>query len=186
MSNSLWPPWTVACQAPLSLGSLQARVLEWVAMPSSRGSSQPRNQTQVSHIAGGFFTIWITREVELSSNGCQPGSPGGPRSEVQREQQRFWGQWRDITAHDQPPGVWAFRCSSKIIKSKTRSRPGREYWNFNFGLLLLFPFFLLGKNQAHDSDGPNPSDLISTDSLERHVDGKQEGWLQVNPHINDS
>ena len=36
-------PWTVARQAPLSLGILQARMLEWVAMPSSRGSSQPRD-----------------------------------------------------------------------------------------------------------------------------------------------
>ena len=36
---------------------LQARVLEWVVMPSSRGSSQPRDRTQVSCIAGGFFTI---------------------------------------------------------------------------------------------------------------------------------
>ena len=35
---------------------LQARILEWVAMPSSRGSSQPRGRTQVSHIAGRFFT----------------------------------------------------------------------------------------------------------------------------------
>ena len=35
---------------------LQARILEWVAIPFSRGSSQPRDQTQVSHIAGGFFT----------------------------------------------------------------------------------------------------------------------------------
>ena len=34
-------PWTVAHQAPLSMGILQARTLEWVAMPSSRGSSQP-------------------------------------------------------------------------------------------------------------------------------------------------
>ena len=37
-------------------GILQARILEWVAMPSSRGSSQPRDQTQVSHTAGRFFT----------------------------------------------------------------------------------------------------------------------------------
>ena len=37
-------------------GILQARILEWVAFPFSRGSSQPRNQTQVSHTAGGFFT----------------------------------------------------------------------------------------------------------------------------------
>ena len=38
-------------------GILQARILERVAMPSSRRSSQPWDQTQVSHIAGGFFTI---------------------------------------------------------------------------------------------------------------------------------
>ena len=37
-------------------GILQARKLEWVAFPFSRGCSQPRDQTQVSHIAGGFFT----------------------------------------------------------------------------------------------------------------------------------
>ena len=43
-------------QALLFMGILQARILEWVAMPSSRESSQPRDRTQVSHIAGGFFT----------------------------------------------------------------------------------------------------------------------------------
>ena len=46
-------PWTVAHQAPLSTGILQARILEWVTMPSSRGS----DGTQVSCIAGSFFTI---------------------------------------------------------------------------------------------------------------------------------
>ena len=40
-------PWTVACQAPLSMGILQARILEWVAMPSSRGPSLPRDRTGV-------------------------------------------------------------------------------------------------------------------------------------------
>ena len=49
-------PWTAACQAPLSMGILQARILEWVAMPSSRGSYQPRDRTEVSCITGGFFT----------------------------------------------------------------------------------------------------------------------------------
>ena len=39
-----------------SVGTLQARILEWVVLPFSRGSSQPRGQTQVSRIAGGFFT----------------------------------------------------------------------------------------------------------------------------------
>ena len=55
-------PWTVAYQDPLSTEILQARMLECVAMPSCRGSSQPRNRTQVSHTAGGFFTIWTSRE----------------------------------------------------------------------------------------------------------------------------
>ena len=41
-------------------GNLQARILEWVAVPFSRGSSQPRDWTQVSCIAGGFFTSWAT------------------------------------------------------------------------------------------------------------------------------
>ena len=39
-------------------GILQVRIMEWVAFPFSRGSSQPRDQTQVSHIAGRFFTRW--------------------------------------------------------------------------------------------------------------------------------
>ena len=43
------------------LGILQARILEWVAFPFSRGSSQPRNWTRVSCIAGKFFTSWVTR-----------------------------------------------------------------------------------------------------------------------------
>ena len=45
MSNSA-TPWVVACQAPLSMGILQERILECVAVSSSRGFSQPRNQTR--------------------------------------------------------------------------------------------------------------------------------------------
>ena len=46
-------------------GILQARILEWVAFPFSRGSSQPRDRTQVSHTVGGFFISWATREVSV-------------------------------------------------------------------------------------------------------------------------
>ena len=42
----------------------QARILEWVAISFSRGSSRPRDQTWVSHIAGRFFTIWAVREAK--------------------------------------------------------------------------------------------------------------------------
>ena len=50
-------------------GILQARTLEWVASPFSRGSSRPRDQTQVSRIAGRFFTSWATREAQEYWNG---------------------------------------------------------------------------------------------------------------------
>ena len=45
------------CHTPLSMGILQAIILELVAMPYSRGSSQPRDRTQISCISGGFFTV---------------------------------------------------------------------------------------------------------------------------------
>ena len=52
-------------------GILQERILEWVAISFSRGSSRPRDGTQVSCIAGRFFTLGATRD--LSSNSPSPG-----------------------------------------------------------------------------------------------------------------
>ena len=62
MSDSLRP---VDCSPPsLSVhGILQARILKWVAISFSRGSSWPRDRTQVSHIAGRCFNLWATREA---------------------------------------------------------------------------------------------------------------------------
>ena len=54
---TLCDPWTVAFLA------FQARILEWVAISFSRGSSGPRDQTKVSRTAGRLFTVWATREV---------------------------------------------------------------------------------------------------------------------------
>ena len=50
-------PWAVAYQAPPSMGFFQVRMLEWVAISFSKGSSQTRDQTQVSRIAGRPFTL---------------------------------------------------------------------------------------------------------------------------------
>ena len=62
VSNSCDPK---GCSPPGSVhGILQARILKWVAMPSSRRSSQTRDWTQVSRFAGGSFTIWATREAQ--------------------------------------------------------------------------------------------------------------------------
>ena len=64
-------PGTKPRSPTLQVGSLPAdchqgspRILEWVAYPFSRGSSQPRNQTRVSCIAGRFFTNWAMRVIE--------------------------------------------------------------------------------------------------------------------------
>ena len=66
---SMWWKWKLLHHVwlfvtPWVHGILQARILEWVAVPFSRGSSQPRDRTQVSHIAGGFYTSWVTREAQ--------------------------------------------------------------------------------------------------------------------------
>ena len=71
---------------------LQARILECVAFPISRGSSQPRDWTQVFCIVGGFFTSWATREAQEYWSGYSIPSPadlpdsgialGSPTSQV--------------------------------------------------------------------------------------------------------
>ena len=67
----------VDCSPPSSSvhGVLQARVLEWVAISFSRGSSRPRDRTQVSCIAGRRFNLWATRET-LSHKGSPINKKG--------------------------------------------------------------------------------------------------------------
>ena len=60
-------PWTVARQAPLSMGILQARILEWVVNSYSRGSSWPRNRTHVSGISCTGRQILYYREAPFPS-----------------------------------------------------------------------------------------------------------------------
>ena len=50
-------------------GILQATILEWVAFPFFRESSQPKDQTQISCIAGSFFISWATREAQEHWSG---------------------------------------------------------------------------------------------------------------------
>ena len=72
-------PWTIARQAPLSMGILQARVLEWVVMPS-RGSSWPRDGTWVSHI--GRQILYHLSYLRLETENRWPTLPdlGWPRA----------------------------------------------------------------------------------------------------------
>ena len=90
-------------------GVFQARILEWIDpfYPFSRGSSQPRDWTQVSRIAGGFFTSWATREaqeywsgqpipspVDLPDPGIEPGSLALQADSLPTE---LWGKPRTLT-----------------------------------------------------------------------------------------
>ena len=79
-------------------GTFQARILEWVAFPFSRGSSQPRVRTQVSHIAGRFFTSWATREAQNLVSAWS-GSRGS------------WEEHCSWTgSQEQPPGRSSLNC----------------------------------------------------------------------------
>ena len=60
---TLWDPVDFRPPGSSVHGILQARILEWIAIPFSRGSSRPRDGTGVSHIAGRFFISWATREA---------------------------------------------------------------------------------------------------------------------------
>ena len=75
--------WTGTHQAPPSLGFSKARILGWVAMPSSRWSSQPRGWTSVSCTVGRFFAIWATGEAGIKEAGesyLNASFPKWPRS----------------------------------------------------------------------------------------------------------
>ena len=66
VSDSLRPHRLFSWPGSSIHGIFQARVLEWVAISFSRGSSSPRERTWVSHIAGRLFTIWATREATVN------------------------------------------------------------------------------------------------------------------------
>ena len=80
-------PWTVAYKAPLSMGILLARILEWVAMPYSRGSSQPRIEPGLLHC----------RRIFLPTE-----PPGKPILYI--DAGRDWGQEEKGTTEDEMAG----------------------------------------------------------------------------------
>ena len=93
--------WTIACQAPLSMGFFQARILEWVAISSSRGSFSPRDWTHISCIGRRILYNWATWEASRVTRL----KPARASPEL-----CTWGFWkRGITklVGCQPGGLWA-------------------------------------------------------------------------------
>ena len=83
------------CSPPVP-GILQARILEWVAISSSRESSHPRDQIWLSCIADRFFTIWTTREVQFYYKKIQI------RRNSQRERPIGWGREGETAPYPLP------------------------------------------------------------------------------------
>ena len=83
------------CSLPVSSvhGILQARILEWVANLFSRASSQQRDQTWVSCIAGRFFTIWAIREAAWRNSRFEMISSAIDTSSTIKKRWRIWLQF---------------------------------------------------------------------------------------------
>ena len=106
----------VDCAPPGSSvhGILQARILEWVAMPSSRGASRPGDPTQVSLIAGKFFTIWTNFGHMWRER--RSGQPAWKWQSV--------GKWWPFTLNSNSVEKW-LRIQSTLVQ--ILARPLRDY-----------------------------------------------------------
>ena len=159
VSYSLWLHGLyVSCQAPLFMGILQVRTLEWVSMPSFRGSSQLRDQTQVSHIAGASLVaqrlkhlpamqeIWVQSlgrenplEKEMATHSSMlawripwTGEPGRLQS---TGSQRVGHDWATSLALSLP-FIWTTREANKMAFHPT-------HWISNRFWLVLAKFIKL-------------------------------------------
>ena len=155
---------------------LWVRILEWVAIPFSKGSSQPEDRTQVPHIAGRFFTIWATREyhtnkMEMSRILSLPAKQKKTRL-------------RGILIRNPRVTIWSSQFSdrntywSSVRREKMSGRRGK-YLKYSCVLLLRFLWFwiissyiIISANHCHLK--PIWADLY--DHIVIHLDwGFQEG-----------
>ena len=121
------------CSPPSSSvhGSLQARALEWVALPFSRGSSQPRDQTWVSRTAGRFFTIWATRKALEENKNAFFFLPF-PSLFISNSPQNTLASWDRLFSHLLPCPSHCWDLSDKMCEPFTHS-------SFSPGLCLAYP-----------------------------------------------
>ena len=108
-------------------GILQARLLEWVAMPSSRGSSQSRDQTHISHVsarAGGFFTISTTWEAWLVAKSI-PKARLSAKSQLKKK--CYFGLFL----------LWCSVCNRNYLYIYTYILQVSEWYNYYTSCLML-------------------------------------------------
>ena len=103
-------------------GILQARIMDWVAMLSSRGSSQPSSWIQVSCIASGFFTDWATREAQVATYTI---SINRVQFTLQFTTSIYWWLQSSISL----PIIILPRNSGVYIQTQISQNPGSDYLN---------------------------------------------------------
>ena len=123
---TLWPP-KGSLPGSSVHGVLQARILEWVAIPFSRGFSRPREGVRVSHIAGRFFTVWAPREAWLLYWQADSFTAELPRKPALTAQVYFLHAGTAVTV-------------SWVSSSNSHSHWGR--WMMPTDSLTLFPLWI--------------------------------------------
>ena len=172
----------------------QARILEWVAISFSRGSFQPRDGTSVSCTAGGFFTIWATREVPFQRYShpnpqlllllskslqscptlCSPIEGSPPGSPVPGILQARTLEWVAISFFN----AWKWKAK---VKSLSRVRLLETPWTAAYQAPPSIGF----SRQEYWSGLPLPSPLIprTCENVKLHGWGKvrllMELWLPI-------
>ena len=112
---TLWDPMVCSLPASSVHGIFQVRVLEWVAISLSRGSSRPRDWTRVSCIAGRHFTIWATREAQKRQRNKKSNGQHPVRSHKKQENSRKTYTSASLTML-KPLSVWITTNCGKFFK----------------------------------------------------------------------
>ena len=129
MSGSLQPHWSmVAMPTATTHGILQARILDWVVILFSRGSSRPRDWTWVSPIAGRFFTVWAIShyEVALVLWRCAQAGWGGRVSSVSIKGGASGRVFLSARGLNQDLRKWA--CVDQVRGRKAQPRQREQNW----------------------------------------------------------
>ena len=148
--NSFATPWTIAHQTPLSMRIpwiLQARILEWIAISSSRGSSWPRDRTLVSCIGRRIFYLWATRKPILANTVRQKIEK---RQGKQEEERKAQGDRKKKSHCLYPLQIIAtnYFTSEQLCQSKCMHEPNRQLRHIVKNVICIM--CRKGENKASD------------------------------------
>ena len=143
-------------------GILQARILEWVTISFSRGSSRPRDRTRISHIGGRRFNLWATRKAHIAKllqscpTLCDPIDGSPPRLPIPGILQARTLEWAVISSSN----AWKWKVK---VKSLSHVQPSATPWT----AAHQAPLSMGVSRQEYWSGVPLPS-------LEAHISAHQK------------